>query len=151
MTRRMWISLGVLLVGFFAVRCGTVSVGNLNSSDFQEQAPSVDCTSVTAPSFATDIIPLMSQPIDGTSCDSIACHGDSPPAGGLNLDVDNEATGAAGIYDNLVPDQVDTTTPEASALARNPIGIGVHDTILQSTDTEYQTLFCWIENGAPNN
>ncbi len=138
----------ILALTLSALGCGTIEIGDLNPDRFTNLGGSGggNCDGVSA-AFVPDVIPIFTQ----KSCATGGCHGSGDAGGGLNLDVDEESDGAAGIRIALLEGRVDTADPAESLVLRKPLGQLSHGggaPFSSVSDSAYRTIFCWIEAGA---
>lgn len=113
------------------------------------------CKLSTAVSLTNDVIPIFSA--GGPGC--IGCHDAGTAAGGLDLSSTDPTALLAEMNSEGV---LDTTNPVESLLITKPSlgafssssvahGGGQKTGFVNEDDTEYQTILCWIEDGAQNN
>ncbi len=137
------------IISFWLVRCGAVSVSDLNPDDFTKTLSGqggVSCPA-TAPTFEANVVPIFSS----RGCAATNCHG-STASGGLNLDPTNGA--AANYLEVNGNGRVNTSSPRDSLILSKPAGAVSHGggkIFSGIQDGDYITLFCWISDGAKNN
>ncbi len=96
--------------------------------------------------FTNDVYPIFAN----RGCSGSGCHDQQIAGGNMNLN-----QGAPEVYDAVVNGgRVDKATPQGSLILKKPSGLPSHDggKIFRSTsDQDYKTLLCWIQEGAQNN
>lgn len=131
-----WIGLALALVG-----CNGVTVSNLDPDEFTGE----ESCATRAASFSVDVVPIYSS----ENCANSGCHGGGASSGGLNLEGDTATIYAASTGSG----RISTASPAESKLLRKPLGLDSHGggkVFSGTTDSNYQTIFCWISAGAQN-
>lgn len=145
----------------FLFACTQVDVSGLDPDLFTNSGNgggSTDalCDDVDS-TFSTKVLPIFA-----SQCNNSGCHGDGSNSGGLNLDDgDNErGDGVSGVIGNIKAEgAINAFSSAQSALLLKPLSTaeggqgGSHtggEIFANTTDPDYETIFCWIEDGAKN-
>lgn len=148
-------------VSVFLCSCSQVDVSGLNPDLFTnagsggETSTSALCEGVSA-DFSTDVLPIFT-----AKCGGAGCHMDGDTGGGLNLDPNDSKNGdgISGVIGAIKSEgEVDAFSVSQSNLLLKPLAIAeggaTHtggDLFASTNDTDYKTIFCWIDAGAKNN
>jgi hypothetical protein len=135
-------------IGRGVVLVGMVGIIILSGCQKDKTPTGNTCTTCSATSFKADIIPILNQNCAG----STACHQGSFAANGhLNLDstvayAQLTAAGTGYVLDSNAVNSIfyDELASPINASTHMPIGIVLDQCTVQK-------VYCWIQEGAPNN